>query len=137
MQECYTCLPQKTLAFFAMVAARYEARWVVKMDDDVYLSPRRLLLAMKQWGRMAAEYIGCMKHGHVHHDPANKWFEPEHVLLGQEYHLNAYGSIYIIAGHVLDGIVVPNAGSLRRLANEGVRVPVLACLAQACDSSEV
>lgn len=106
-----------------MVAARYWAEWVIKMDDDVYLNPHRMRLAMKQWGGMHADYVGCMKHGMVHGDPESKWFEPAQILIGREYHLNAYGSIYALAGRVVDDVVIPNKDRLRRLANEGAPPP--------------
>ncbi len=32
----------------------YDADWVVKMDDDVFLAPQRLLAAASQWDRMGA-----------------------------------------------------------------------------------
>lgn len=123
LQECYTCLPQKTVAFFDMVATAYYADWVVKMDDDVYLNPHRLRLAIKQWSRMNADYIGCMKHGLVHGDPTSKWFEPAMILVGREYHMNAYGSIYVISGRVIDEVIIPNKDRLRKLANEGAILP--------------
>ena len=119
VQECYTCLPQKTVAFLEVVAATYRAEWIVKMDDDVYLNPGRLRLAVQQWQQMQADYIGCMKHGIVHGDPKSKWFEPASLLTGREYHLNAYGSIYVLNGRVVDDVVMPNKQHLRQLANEG------------------
>ena len=119
MQECYTCLPQKTAAFFEMVSASYYADWIVKMDDDVYMNPYRLRLAFQQWTKMKADYIGCMKHGVVHNDPTSKWFEPAGVLIGREYHMNAYGSIYVANGRIIDDVIIPNKDRLRQLANEG------------------
>ncbi len=38
-----------------------------------------------------AGYVGCMKHGVVRTDPASRWFEPQHLLLGPTYYLHAYG----------------------------------------------
>jgi hypothetical protein len=122
MKECYTCLPQKTMAFLDMVASSYWADWIVKMDDDVYLSPHRLQLAMEQWAKMNADYVGCMKHGLVHGDPASKWFEPAQILVGREYHLNAYGSIYVVNGRAVDEVIIPNKDRLRQLANEDTSV---------------
>jgi hypothetical protein len=122
MKECYTCLPQKTVAFLEMVSRSYWADWVIKMDDDVYLSPHRLQLAMEQWSKMNADYVGCMKHGLVHGDPASKWFEPAQILVGREYHLNAYGSIYVINGRAIDDVIIPNKDRLRQLANEDTSV---------------
>jgi Galactosyltransferase len=119
MQECYRCLPRKTTAFFLAVHAKYQADWVLKMDDDVYLTPPRLPLAMAQWDHMKVEYIGCMKHGEVHMDPENKWYEPAWPIIGERNHLHAYGSIYSVQGRVVDNIVAPNSRLLRYIANEG------------------
>lgn len=72
------------LAYILHVNRLYSARWIVKMDDDVYLNPSRLLLAMRQWNSMHADYVGCMKHGVVISQSSSKWFEPNHLLLGRE-----------------------------------------------------
>lgn len=39
------------------------------MDDDVYLNTARLLDAARQWDKMGAQYVGCMKHGVVWRQP--------------------------------------------------------------------
>jgi hypothetical protein len=52
--EAYGGLANKTRSYFRAVGLSYEAEWVVKMDDDVYLMPGRLLEAMRQWGAMGA-----------------------------------------------------------------------------------
>ena len=65
VQECYRCLPDKTLAFFMLVHKRYNAKWVAKIDDDVYLTPNRLLRVLAQWDSINADYVGCMKTNEV------------------------------------------------------------------------
>ena len=54
LQENYANLANKTRTFFALVGHLYDTDWVVKMDDDVYLMPQRLNMAMKQWDKMEA-----------------------------------------------------------------------------------
>jgi hypothetical protein len=73
---------------------------VLKLDDDVYLNPSRLLAASAQWDRMGAQYVGCMKHGYPLKSPGTKWYEPAHLLVGPNYWLHTYGSIYAISGPV-------------------------------------
>jgi hypothetical protein len=80
--QSYNGLANKTRTFFRAVSEAYDAAWVVKVDDDVYLMPSRLLLAQEQWGRMGAGYIGCMKHGAVWTRSGTRWFEPDSLLLG-------------------------------------------------------
>jgi Galactosyltransferase len=124
VQECYRCLPQKTLEFFLRVDEKYDAEWIMKMDDDVYLAPLRLPLAAEQWARIGAEYIGCMKSGEVHSsNPKDKWFEPAGKLIGEEYYMNAYGSIYVLRQEVVQRVLTSNAPILRTFANEGARPP--------------
>lgn len=120
VQECYRCLPQKTQAFFLSVALNYNAKWIVKMDDDVYLMPPRLLAAASQWSDIGAQYVGCMKQGDVHTANNDKWFEPAWKLLAERYHLNAYGSIYALSGDVVSRVLQQNGNKLRQLANEGM-----------------
>lgn len=119
VQECYRCLPKKTTSFFVTVHEHYDADWVLKMDDDVYMAPARLPLAMEQWQYMGVEYIGCMKHGDVHLAPDSKWYEPAWRIVGFRNHLHAYGSIYALSGRVVSQVLVPNAKLLRYIANEG------------------
>ena len=132
MQDCYSCLPEKTLKFFLAATARYNAHFIVKIDDDVYLNPQRLQMAAAQWNAMNAEYIGCMKKGQVlgsSDDRDNKWYEPSGALLGEEYHLNAFGSVYAVSGLVAGQVIANNAAQLRQLANEGVLLFEIATLA--------
>ena len=122
LQDCYSCLPEKTMQFFLAATARYNTNFILKIDDDVYLNPQRLRLAALQWAAMPAEYIGCFHKGPVlgqKDDRDSKWFEPSGDLLGKEYHLNAFGSAYVVSGLVADKVIAPNAARLRRLANEG------------------
>lgn len=81
---------------------------VLKLDDDVYLNPMRLLAASRQWDSMHAQYVGCMKHGLPFKQPHHRWYEPAHLLVGYTYWLHAYGSIYAIAGPVARCALVTN-----------------------------
>eukprot|EP01026_Neomeris_dumetosa_P069082 TRINITY_DN680_c5_g1_i1.p1 TRINITY_DN680_c5_g1~~TRINITY_DN680_c5_g1_i1.p1 ORF type:complete len:331 (-),score=45.76 TRINITY_DN680_c5_g1_i1:561-1553(-) len=120
--ETYNGLPYKTKAFFSLVASKYNADYIVKMDDDVYLKFDRLGAGMKQWEKMGAEYIGCMKHGQVF--KSGKWFEPNHLMLASEYYLHAYGSIYVISGKIAREVILKNQNYLRMLANEDTSVGI-------------
>lgn len=48
-----------------LVHKRYNAKWVAKIDDDVYLTPNRLLRVLTQWDSISADYVGCMKTNEV------------------------------------------------------------------------
>lgn len=120
LRSCSACMIEKTLAFYRAAYARYDARWVIKADDDVYLSPLRLTAAAAQWDRMGAEYVGCMKNGAVLGQPDHRWFEPAAQLIGSNYYMHALGAVYVVAGRVVSEALVPNAHLLRRLTFEGV-----------------
>eukprot|EP01023_Acetabularia_acetabulum_P018383 TRINITY_DN19287_c0_g1_i3.p1 TRINITY_DN19287_c0_g1~~TRINITY_DN19287_c0_g1_i3.p1 ORF type:complete len:269 (+),score=34.41 TRINITY_DN19287_c0_g1_i3:114-920(+) len=120
--ESYTGLPQKTKKFFSMVASLYDADYIIKMDDDVYLKLDRLEFGIRQWEQMGADYIGCMKHGQVWKTPGTRWFEPMHLYLANDYHLHAYGSIYVIRGSIARDVILANKHQLRMLANEDTSV---------------
>jgi hypothetical protein len=123
MQDCYSCLTKKVLGFFLAVHNEFTADWVVKVDDDVYMSPQRLPLAVQQWDQMGAGYVGCFQHGDVFSEArdkkSEKWFEPAWPLLGKHYALYAFGSIYAVSGAVINDVIAMNAPLLRHLANEG------------------
>ena len=42
-------LTNKTLSFLRMATTLFDAEYIVKADDDVYLRLDRLPLAIKQW----------------------------------------------------------------------------------------
>ena len=100
----------------------YDPDWVVKVDDDVYYMIERTLLAMKQWDKMGATYVGCMKHGHVWTTEDSRWYEPQHLLFGSDYYLHAYGSIYAMHKSVVENVILRNFHTLRIFANEDVTV---------------
>lgn len=119
VRACSSCMVEKTIAFYRAAATRFDARWVIKADDDVYLSPLRLPAAAAQWDRMGAEYVGCMKQGVVQNQPDHRWFEPAAVLLGTKYYMHGMGGVYVVAGNVVTDVLAPNAHLLRRLSFEG------------------
>ena len=49
LQEAYMSLTNKTLSFLRMATTLFDAEYIVKADDDVYLRLDRLPLAIKQW----------------------------------------------------------------------------------------
>ena len=49
LQERYHSLTSKTLAFMKAATALYDARYIVKIDDDVYLRTDRLPYALQQY----------------------------------------------------------------------------------------
>jgi len=49
LQEAYLSLTTKTLVFLQHVTQQYEADFIMKVDDDVYLRTDRLPHVMGQW----------------------------------------------------------------------------------------
>lgn len=64
-------------------------------------------------------YIGCMKHGYVWKEENTRWYEPKHLLLGNQYYLHAYGSIYALPRRTVEDVIIRNFNNLRFFANEG------------------
>ncbi|KAK6934158.1 Glycosyl transferase, family 31 [Dillenia turbinata] len=105
MEEEYSRLPYKTLAFFKAAYALYDSEFYVKADDDIYLRPDRLSLLLAKERSHPQSYLGCMKKGPVFTDPNLKWYEPLGKLLGKEYFLHAYGPIYALSADVVASLV--------------------------------
>ncbi|XP_051114652.1 probable beta-1,3-galactosyltransferase 14 [Andrographis paniculata] len=122
IEEEYSKLPYKTLAFFKAAYALYEADFYVKADDDIYLRPDRLSLLIAKERSHPQTYLGCMKKGPVFTDPGLKWYEPLSHLLGKEYFLHAYGPIYALSADVVASLVALRNDSFRMFSNEDVTI---------------
>ncbi|XP_004489037.1 probable beta-1,3-galactosyltransferase 14 [Cicer arietinum] len=122
IEEEYSKLPYKTLAFFKAAYALFEAEFYVKADDDIYLRPDRLSLLLAKERSHPQTYIGCMKKGPVFTDPKIKWYEPLSKLLGKEYFLHAYGPIYALSADVVSSLVALRNNSFRMFSNEDVTI---------------
>lgn len=122
IEEEYSKLPYKTLAFFKAAYALYDSEFYVKADDDIYLRPDRLSLLLAKERSHPQTYIGCMKKGPVFTDPKLKWYEPLSHLLGNEYFFHAYGPIYILSADVVASLVALKNNSFRMFSNEDVTI---------------
>ena len=123
MREDYRSLTNKTLTFLRLAAARYDAQFVVKADDDIFLRLDRIPAAVAQWSARRADYIGCMKTGQIYKTPNMRWFEPQHAVLGGEsYFTHCWGTIYVLSGRAAAAVAAMPSGSMRFFANEDVTV---------------
>ncbi|XP_042061022.1 probable beta-1,3-galactosyltransferase 14 isoform X2 [Salvia splendens] len=122
IEEEYSKLPYKTLAFFKAAYALYDSDFYVKADDDIYLRPDRLSLLLAKERSHSQTYLGCMKKGPVFTDPKLKWYEPLGHLLGREYFLHAYGPIYALSADVVASLVALRNDSFRMFSNEDVTI---------------
>ncbi|VVB00346.1 unnamed protein product [Arabis nemorensis] len=122
IEEEYSKLPYKTLAFFKAAYALYDSEFYVKADDDIYLRPDRLSLLLAKERSHSQTYLGCLKKGPVFTDPKLKWYEPLSHLLGKEYFLHAYGPIYALSADVVTSLVALKINSFRMFNNEDVTI---------------
>ena len=53
-QDHYKTLAFKTLAFWQLVIEQYNARYIIKVDDDNYVRLDRLAIAVRQWEDIGA-----------------------------------------------------------------------------------
>ncbi|KAI3769314.1 hypothetical protein L6452_00415 [Arctium lappa] len=122
IEEEYSKLPYKTIAFFKAAYALYDSDFYVKADDDIYLRPDRLSLLLAKERVHTQTYLGCMKKGPVFTDPKLKWHEPLGYMLGKEYFLHAYGPIYALSADVVASLVALRNNSFRMFSNEDVTI---------------
>lgn len=122
--EHYLGLPRKTITYFRTVLEMYDAEYIFKVDDDVYLKLGTLSLAIPQWRENNSGYIGCMKNGQIFKTPNLRWFEPQHTLMGNmdRYFTHAWGPAYVVSGRAAADIASMREGSLRFFNNEDVTV---------------
>eukprot|EP00268_Persea_americana_P050655 TRINITY_DN5525_c0_g1_i2.p1 TRINITY_DN5525_c0_g1~~TRINITY_DN5525_c0_g1_i2.p1 ORF type:complete len:288 (+),score=52.24 TRINITY_DN5525_c0_g1_i2:393-1256(+) len=122
IEEEYSKLPYKTIAFFKAAYALFDSDFYVKADDDIYLRPDRLSLLVAKERSHPLTYLGCMKKGPVFTNPNLKWYEPLSHLLGSEYFLHAYGPIYALSADVVATLVTLRNNSFRMFSNEDVTI---------------
>ncbi|KAK8622661.1 hypothetical protein V6N13_117567 [Hibiscus sabdariffa] len=122
IEEEYSKLPYKTIAFFKAAYALYDSDFYIKADDDIYLRPDRLSLLIAKERSHPQTYIGCMKKGPVFTNPKLKWYEPLYYLLGSEYFIHAYGPIYALSADVVASLVALRNNSFRMFSNEDVTI---------------
>lgn len=122
IEEEYSNLPYKTLAFFKAAYALFDSEFYVKADDDIYLRPDRLSLLLAKERSHSQTYLGCMKKGPVFTDPKLKWYEPLGHLLGKEYFLHAYGPLYALSADVVASLTTLRNTSFRMFSNEDVTI---------------
>eukprot|EP00873_Tetraselmis_striata_P013995 jgi/Tetstr1/434259/TSEL_023366.t1 len=119
IKDTYTGLPWKTHSFVVTVYRLYNPKFIVKVDDDLYVRLDRLRLALEYYEERQFGFIGCMRTGMIVSDPKEMNYEPDHAVIGgREYHTFASGPLYILsnsAGKLLSAI---EPASLRHLANE-------------------
>ncbi|KAL4273502.1 hypothetical protein GQ457_13G004190 [Hibiscus cannabinus] len=122
IEEKYSKLPYKTLAFFKAAYALYDSDFYIKADDDIYLRPDRLSLLIAKERSHPQTYLGCMKKGPVFTSPKLKWYEPLSRLLGSEYFLHAYGPLYALSADGVASLVALQNNSFRMFSNEDVTI---------------
>ncbi|KAK9861688.1 hypothetical protein WJX84_008252 [Apatococcus fuscideae] len=54
-------LHQKVIQFFREATCKYEANYIIKIDDDKYVRLDRLVMSIPQWLSLHAEYVGCFQ----------------------------------------------------------------------------
>jgi hypothetical protein len=124
VHDTYDQLPAKSAAFFRLAVRVWpQARYIVKVDDDVYLRPSALPLLLPGWQRRSVDYVGCMKSHAIVTDPAQRWAEPRALHLGgNSYFVHSWGSAYALSHRFASMLAALPAGALRRFANEDVSV---------------
>jgi Galactosyltransferase len=139
--SCETGCASATLEFVQFVHRHFDAEWILKLDDDVYLSPSRLLVATSQWNSIGVHYVGCMNHGlPVGQKPkklqqSKSLFAHEKESVGMNGNggsggvlslvdpyntMHAAPSVYALARNVVSRMLRPNSHLLRDISEEGV-----------------
>ena len=60
LQEAYASLTTKTLVFLQLITSQFDADYIWKVDDDVYLRTDRMPYAMAQWTQHRAGMLSVL-----------------------------------------------------------------------------
>jgi hypothetical protein len=120
--EGYHELTAKTRIFFSTAYAKWDAKFYVKVDDDVHVNLGMLATTLGRHQSKPRVYTGCMKSGPVLAQKNVKYHEPEYWKFGEEgnkYFRHATGQIYAISSD-LAAYISTNQPILHKYANEDV-----------------
>ncbi|XP_076949753.1 beta-1,3-galactosyltransferase 7-like isoform X2 [Bidens hawaiensis] len=120
--EGYHELTAKTRIFFSTAFAKWDAKFYVKVDDDVHVNLGMLASTLGRHQSKPRVYTGCMKSGPVLSQKNVKYHEPEYWKFGEEgnkYFRHATGQIYAISND-LAAYISTNQPILHKYANEDV-----------------
>ncbi|KAM0016117.1 putative galactosylxylosylprotein 3-beta-galactosyltransferase [Helianthus debilis subsp. tardiflorus] len=120
--EGYHELTAKTRIFFSTAFAKWDAKFYVKVDDDVHVNLGMLATTLGRHQSKPRVYTGCMKSGPVLSQKNVKYHEPEYWKFGEEgnkYFRHATGQIYAISND-LAAYISTNQPILHKYANEDV-----------------
>ncbi|CAI9108712.1 OLC1v1008389C2 [Oldenlandia corymbosa var. corymbosa] len=120
--EGYHELTAKTKSFISTAAAKWDADFYVKVDDDVHVNLGTLAATLASHRSKPRVYIGCMKSGPVLSRKESKYHEPEYWKFGEagnKYFRHATGQIYAISRD-LAAYISGNLPILHKYANEDV-----------------
>ncbi|XP_019169414.1 PREDICTED: beta-1,6-galactosyltransferase GALT31A isoform X2 [Ipomoea nil] len=98
--EGYHELSTKTQIYFSTAAAKWDADFYVKVDDDVHVNLGIVGSILARHRSKPRVYVGCMKSGPVLAQKGVKYHEPEYWKFGEEgnkYFRHATGQIYAIS----------------------------------------
>ncbi|XP_049362073.1 beta-1,6-galactosyltransferase GALT31A [Solanum verrucosum] len=120
--EGYHELSSKTQIYFSTAAAKWDADFFIKVDDDVHVNLGVVGSLLDRHRSKPCVYVGCMKSGPVLSQKGVKYHEPEYWKFGEEgnkYFRHATGQIYAISKDLATYISI-NGHILHRYANEDV-----------------
>ncbi|KAJ8568294.1 hypothetical protein K7X08_027827 [Anisodus acutangulus] len=119
--EGYHELSSKTQIYFSTAAAKWDADFFIKVDDDVHVNLGVVGSLLDRHRSKPRVYVGCMKSGPVLSKKV-KYHEPEYWKFGEDgnkYFRHATGQIYAISKDLATYISI-NGHILHRYANEDV-----------------
>ncbi|KAM0057084.1 putative galactosylxylosylprotein 3-beta-galactosyltransferase [Helianthus debilis subsp. tardiflorus] len=122
--EGYHELTAKTQIFFSTAFAKWDAKFYVKVDDDIHVNLGMLATTLRRHMSKPRVYVGCMKSTPVLSQKNAKYYEPEYWKFGKEgnkYFRHAAGGIYAISND-LAAYISTNRLILHKYANEDVSV---------------
>lgn len=120
--EGYHELSSKTQIYFSTAAAKWDADFFIKVDDDVHINLGVVGSLLDRHRSKPRVYVGCMKSGPVLSQKGVKYHESEYWKFGEEgnkYFRHATGQIYAISKDLATYISI-NGHILHRYANEDV-----------------
>ncbi|KAF5185062.1 Hexosyltransferase, partial [Thalictrum thalictroides] len=122
-EEAQEELPKKGKFFFSAAVEIWDAKFYVKVDDDINLDLDGLIGILESQRGQKSLYMGCMKSGDVITDEGRPWYEPAWWKFGDEksYFRHAAGPLLVLSKSLAQYINI-NSASLQTYAHDDISV---------------
>ena len=118
MDDDYYSITQKTAAIFVYAHYHYDAKYIMKCDDDTYVFAAKILSFLQGIAKQEYIYTGTVSmHAQPSRDPHSQWYVPTTEMKENHYPPFAHGPGYVVSQDLSDFFVAEIESQNHHLVN--------------------